>query len=642
MKPQRKSQAIIASISALRGAPRMLAVGVAATCLGLSASAQLIVTPTVVTNSSAFGPRIAQHIVDGSGLTAGPSGILGAADSTHGNAVDSSMWYSNPFLTPPDTTPWVVLDFGAVYNLQTTRIWQYNQSPYDFTVYGAAEVEISVSSDNTNFASLGSVFPARAGGTNGEPAQDFSTPTNGVRYVKLQIWITFGGAQATGLSEARFVVDSSNAPPVITGQPQNKTVPLDGTASFTVTAIGPTPFTYQWRKDGTNLTDGGNLSGAASSNLVVTSVNIASEGNYDVVIGNANGSITSTKAILLIAGPVITQQPQNVTKAVGMTASFTAAAADSGGNPTNVTYQWRKNGTNLVDGGNISGATTTNLVISGLITNDNGTYRVLVTDNNGKTTLSANANLIVAPYPTISLSFSTQPIVAATVISNSSYFGQRTPQHIVDGSGLSVGPSGILGAADSTHGNNVDSSMWYSDPFLTPPDTTPYVVLDLGGDYDLQTTRIWQYNQSPYGFTVYGAAEVEISVSSDNVSYNSLGSVFPTRAGGTNGEPAQDFSTPTNGVRYVKLQIWISFGGAQATGLSEVRFVAAGIRPSITLSNVVLGLHYRIEYNTTLNPGTWQVLGEIPTLYNSPLSVVDGVQTSTQATRFYRAVLVLP
>ena len=113
--------------------------------------------------------------------------------------------------------------------------------------------------------------------------------------------------------------------------------------------------------------------------------------------------------------------------------------------------------------------------------------------------------------------------------------------------------------------------MWYSDPFLTSSDTTPYVVLDLGGDYDLQTTRIWQYNQSPYGFTVYGAAEVEISVSSDNVSYNSLGSVFPTRAGGTNGEPAQDFSTPTNGVRYVKLQIWISFGGAQATGLSEVQ-----------------------------------------------------------------------
>ena len=642
MKVKTRTPKLIASLRAHAAAFAMMGAVAAACLLNTTAQAQLIVTPTVISNSSAFGPRVAQHIVDGSGLTVGPSGILGAADSTHGNDVDASMWYSDPFLTPPDTTPFVVLDFGAPYDVQTTRLWQFNQSPYGFTVYGAAEVEISVSSDNTNYTSMGSVFPARAGGTNGEPAQDFSTPTNGVRYVKLQIWTSFGGAQATGLSEVRFVVASNTAPPVITGQPQNQTLAPGQTASFTATAIGPTPFTYQWRMAGTNLTDGGNLSGVTSSNLVVSSVNLASEGDYDVVIGNANGAITSTKALLVIGSPIITQQPQNVTKAVGMTASFTVAATDFGGDAATVTYQWRKDGTNLVDGGNISGVTTTNLVITGLTTGDNGGYRVLVTDSIGKTTLSANRTLIVAPYPSVSQSFITQPILAPTVVTNSSQFGPRTAQHIVDGSGLTVGSSGILGAADTTHGNDVDSSMWYSDPFLTPPDTTPYVDLDLGALYDLQTTRIWQYNQSPYGFTVYGAAEVEISVSSDNLTYNSLGSVFPARAGGTNGEPAQDFSTPTNGVRYVKLQIWTSFGGAQATGLSEVRFVAAGSRVNVILSNGVLGLHYRLEYNTSLDPATWQVLQDIPTLNNNPLSVTDGAKVAAQAARFYRAVLVLP
>jgi hypothetical protein len=607
--------------------------------LGIS---QLIVAPTVISNSSAFGPRIAQHIVDGSGLTVGLSGILGAADTTHGNNTDASMWYSDPFLTPADTTPYVVLDLGAEYDLQTTRIWQYNQAPYDFTVFGAAEVEISVSSDNVTYESLGSVFPTRAGGTNGEPAQDFSTPTNGVRYVKLQIWTSFGGAQATGLSEVRFVVDSSTAPPVIVGQPQNQTLAPGETASFTVTVEGPAPFTYQWRMAGTNLTDGGNISGTTTSNLLVSSVNLASEGQYDVIVGNANGSITSTKATLFIGSPIITQQPQNVTKAVGMTADFTVDATDFGGNPSAVTYQWRKNGIDLVDGGDISGVTTTNLTIVNLEIGDNGVYTVRVTDTIGKTTLSANRNLTVAPYPTVGLDFITEPILAPTVISNSSAFGPRIAQHIVDGSGLTVGLSGILGAADTTHGNNTDASMWYSDPFLTPADTTPYVVLDLGAEYDLQTTRIWQYNQAPYDFTVFGAAEVEISVSSDNVTYESLGSVFPTRAGGTNGEPAQDFSTPTNGVRYVKLQIWTSFGGAQATGLSEVRFVAAGSRANVILNGGVLGLHYRIEHNASLNPETWQVLQDIPSLNNSPLSVTDGNPVSTQAARYYRAVLVLP
>ena len=640
-KPKSKKQGLITSIRAHAAAFAMVGVVAAAGLLNSSAQAQLIVTPTVISNSSAFGPRVAQHIVDGSGLTVGPSGILGAADSTHGNDVNASMWYSDPFLTPPDTTPFVVLDLGAAYDLQTARLWQFNQEPYGFTVYGAAEVEISVSSDNTNYTSLGSVFPTRAGGTNGEPAQDFSTPTNGVRYVKLQIWISFGGAQATGLSEVRFVVNSNTAPPVITGQPQNLNATNGGTATFTVATVGPTPITYHWRLNGTNLTDGVNISGSTTSNLVLSAVSLASEGGYDVVLANANGPVKSVVAQLVMGSPIITQQPLNVVKAVGMTASFTVAATDFAGSPA-VTFQWSKNGTNLVDGGNISGVTTTNLAISNLHTSDNGGYRVLVTDSIGKTRLSANRTLIVAPYPTVGLGLITQPILAPTVVSNSSQFGPRTVQHIVDGSGLSVGPSGVLGAADSTHGNDVDAQMWYSDPFLTPPDTTPYVVLDLGGVYDLQTTRIWQYNQSPYGFTVYGAAEVEISVSSDNNTYNSLGSVFPTRAGGTNGEPAQDFSTPTNGVRYVKLQIWISFGGAQATGLSEVRFVAAGSRANVTLSNGVLGLHYQIQYSTSLSPANWQVLQDIPVLNSNPLSVTDGTQVSTQAARYYRTVLVLP
>ena len=141
---------------------------------------------------------------------------------------------------------------------------------------------------------------------------------------------------------------------------------------------------------------------------------------------------------------------------------------------------------------------------------------------------------------------------------------------------------------------------------------------------------------------MYGAAEVEISVSSDNATYNSLGSVFPARAGGDTNEPAQDFSTPNNGVRYVKLQIWTSFGGAQATGLSEVRFIAAGSKVNVILGNGVLGLHYQLQYNTTLNPATWQVLQDIPSLNSNPLSVTDPTQASTQAARYYRAVLLLP
>ena len=642
MKTQQLSKAAPARAALIR----LAGVGAAVCLLCSSVLAQLIVTPTVNSFSSAFGPRVPGHLVDGSGLTAGPSGILGAADSTHGNDVDSSMWYSDPFLTPPDTTPWVVLDMGGEYDLQTTRLWQFNQSPYGFTVYGAAEVEVSVSVDNTNFTSLGSVFPLRAGGTNGEPAQDFSTAANKLRYVKLQIWTSFGGAQATGLSEVRLVVNSNTAPPVITSQPQNQVATNGGSATFSVTAIGPTPISYQWRFNGTNLTDGASVSGATTSGLVLNGVSLASEGNYDVVVTNVNGPVLSAAARLVLGSPMITQQPQNWLNIVGQVASFTVAATDFAGNPANVTFQWQKNGTNLVNGGNISGATTTNLLVSSVTLNDDGGYRVLVTDSIiGKVTTSRTATLTAAPLPVVGLGMSSsQLLLAPGVVGYSSYFGPRTPTHLTDGSGLTVGPSGILGAADTTCDNNVDASMWYSDPFLGAGDTTPWVIFDLGGRYGLTTTRIWQYNQSPYGFTVYGAADVELYFSgTDTNSFTPFDpDLFPARAGGTNGEPAQDFSTPVTGVRYVKLQIWSSFGGAQATGLSEVRFVSNDKRVNVVLGQGVIGLHYQVQYSSSLAPGSWQVLQDIPSLAVTPLTVTDPTPPSAQSGRYYRAVLILP
>jgi len=620
---------------------------ITATCLlSVSAQAQLLTTPTVNSYSSYFGPRSPTHLVDGSGLTVGPSGILGAADSTHGNDVDASMWYSDPFLSPADTTPWVVLDMGTEYDLLTTRLWQYNQSPYGFTVYGAAEVEVSVSPDNTNFTSLGSIFPVRAEGTNGEPAQEFSTASTKVRYVKLQIWTSFGGAQATGLSEVRFLVDSNTAPPVITAQPQNQVATNGGSAAFSVSAIGPAPISYQWRFNGTNLVDGVNVAGATLSALSLSGVSLASEGAYDVVLSNIHGAVLSAPATLVMGSPIIAAQPQNVTTVVGRTASFTVLASDYAGNPANVTFQWQRNGTNLTDGGNISGVTTTNLVVSNLVTSDSSGYRVRVTDTViGKVTTSRTATLIAAPYPLIGVNISSsQLLLAPSVLDHSSHFGPRTPQHLTDGSGLTAGPSGILGAADSTHGTDTDASMWYSDPFLTPADTTPWVIFDFGGAYEITTLRLWQFNQPPYDFTVYGAAEVELSFSStDTNSFTSITpNLTPTRAGGTNGEPAQDFSAPYSSARYAKLQIWTSFGGAQATGLSEVRFVSDDKRMNVVLSQGVLGLHYQVQWSATMASNSWQVLQDIPSLGSTPFTVTDPAPPTTLSRRYYRVMLVLP
>lgn len=145
MNEQKKTK-LITSIRAHTAAFAMMGVVAATGLLNSSAQAQLIVTPSIESVTSFFGPRPPVNMVNGSGLSAGPSGILGAADSTHSNDA-GQMWYSDPFLTPPDTSPIVTFNLGAPYDVQTTRLWQYNQTPQGFTVYGAAEIELSFSSD---------------------------------------------------------------------------------------------------------------------------------------------------------------------------------------------------------------------------------------------------------------------------------------------------------------------------------------------------------------------------------------------------------------------------------------------------------------------------------------------------------------
>lgn len=90
--------------------------------------------------------------------------------------------------------------------------------------------------------------------------------------------------------------------------PAPATVPFGGTAQFNVVATGTGPITYQWRKDGNNLTNGpvgcgGSISGADTSTLVLNTVTSVEYGNYDCVVTNACGNDTSTVAALTITPP---------------------------------------------------------------------------------------------------------------------------------------------------------------------------------------------------------------------------------------------------------------------------------------------------------------------------------------------------
>lgn len=109
------------------------------------------------------------------------------------------------------------------------------------------------------------------------------------------------GSYSVLITNAAGSVLSSNAAlslivaPAITGQPISQEVAAGSNAAFTVTATG-TPLAYQWRFNATNLV------GATASTLTVTNVQNANVGFYSVVVTNAGGAVTSSNALLTVAG----------------------------------------------------------------------------------------------------------------------------------------------------------------------------------------------------------------------------------------------------------------------------------------------------------------------------------------------------
>jgi hypothetical protein len=103
--------------------------------------------------------------------------------------------------------------------------------------------------------------------------------------------------------------------PQITVQPAPAAVTVYSgrTLNYNVTAVGSATLAYQWRTNGIALTDGGSISGSSTSSLTVSNVSATYAGlNYDVVVANSAGSVTSS----VVTFSVITLVPGTYAAAV--------------------------------------------------------------------------------------------------------------------------------------------------------------------------------------------------------------------------------------------------------------------------------------------------------------------------------------
>jgi uncharacterized repeat protein (TIGR01451 family) len=126
------------------------------------------------------------------------------------------------------------------------------------------------------------------------------TPTNVGSYA---VTLVAGNANypTPATLPATIVIYLPNAPPVITNQPQSQSIPVGSNITFTVGADGTPPLSYQWLWNGTLL------SGKTSVVLSITNVLTRDAGDYQAIVTNAYGSVTSAVARLTLREPFLLQ-----------------------------------------------------------------------------------------------------------------------------------------------------------------------------------------------------------------------------------------------------------------------------------------------------------------------------------------------
>ncbi|HEY0863312.1 MAG TPA: MBG domain-containing protein [Lacunisphaera sp.] len=198
------------------------------------------------------------------------------------------------------------------------------------------------------------------------------------------------------------------SPPSVTLQPQDRAVLMGNNAIFTLSVTGNPGSTYQWQRlpagSGTwsALANGGAYSGTTTATMTVTGTTLAMTGDqFRCVATNPSGSATSNPATLTVTVPlpVISAQPVAASVAVGTSIDLAVTATS----PVALTYQWRKNGTD------IGGATASIYTIASAQLTDAADYTVVITNSAGSVTSNAATVIVVTP-PVIN----TQP-VAQTV-----------------------------------------------------------------------------------------------------------------------------------------------------------------------------------------------------------------------------------
>jgi outer membrane protein assembly factor BamB len=366
--------------------------------------------------------------------------------------------------------------------------------------------------------------------------------------------------------------------PSITTPPSSKTAAPGQTATFSVTAAGAGPLTYQWQRNGSAI------SGAASTSYTTSPVTVADNGAaFRVVVSNSAGSVTSNPATLLVSGVTaavdvvtyhndIARTGQNLNEAVLTTSNVNSATfgkllslpvdgkvdaqplylsqlANIGGGIHNVVYVMTEHGSVYA------------------FDADSGTQLWKVsTVGAGETTSDARGCDQVTPEigitatPVIDRSAGTNGVIYVVAMSKSgtTYFQRLHALDVTTGAELFGGPANIAasfpGAGDNSSNGNVvfDPAQYKERAALLLLNGVVYTTWASHCDIRPYTGWIMGYNQTTLAQTsvfnvVPNGSAGAIWMSDTGPAADSAGNIYLLDANGDFGTTLNAGGFPSNG-----------------------------------------------------------------------------------------------
>ena len=614
-----KSYTTPATTSAFNGAVYTVTVSNAyGTVSSSNATLTVISGPTVTTHPTN------QTVTEGEGQTASFSVVAsGTAPITYQwrkNGINISGATSSMYTTPAASSA----DNGAVYSVVVSNsAGTATSNNATLTVNSGPRINTQPASQTVNAGQTVS-FGVTAWGTGALSYQwskngtDISGATSSSYTSPATTSADNGAVYAVTISNAYGTVTSSNATltvitaPTVSTQPSSQTVTAGQTASFAVTASGTAPFTYQWRKNGINI------SGAIASTYTTPVTSSADHGAvYSVVVGNNAGTVTSNNATLTVNfGPSISTQPGSQTVNAGQTVSFGVVATGT----ATLAYQWTKGGVN------ISGATSSSYTTPATSSADHGAVYAVTISNAYGTVTSSNATLTVITAPTVSTQPSSQTVTAGQTASfavTASGTAPFTYQWRKNGSNIS-------GATSSTYTTPVTSSADHGAVYSvvvannagTATSNNATLTVNFGPSISIQ----------PGSQTVNAGQTVSFGV----VATGTATLAYQWTKGGVNisGATSSSYTTPAtssadNGAVYA-VTISNAYGTVTSSNATLTVITAPAISTQPAAQSVVVGQTASFSVTATFTgPTTYQWLkngsnisGATSSTYTTPVTVI--------------------